>query len=297
MLRLIIGRLDYQGINTGITFRLGGVEALSGVPNARLNALSRALINRVFHELGINCDTTHLAMLSEVFEDCQYALPASVEFTNGYSIDDLRKALYSAPIPTIEPVSTVVGLALASSLRVNAEFYSDLWPRLTDALAQLKSLGVEIAIHTSVFDINRVFVFDEVVRRLVRLPRVDELRETTEFNSRVEVIGSSRRFVEVPIRAFGIAEPSEVKLSDDVVDAIEVLVRDLGGVATLKALSDIAGQLAVLRALGMGYITYNPSDMTVRATVKALRLIRRLGVSSDALGEEGRGGGSSNESG
>ncbi len=172
------------------------------------------MINRVFRELGINCDAGHLMALGEVLEDCGFAMPASAEFTGEFSVDELRNSLYSAPIPTIEPLSTIIGLALASSLKVNVEFYSDLWQRLTDALSQLRALGVDIAIHSSVFDINRVFVFDEVIRRLVRIPRVDEIRDTTEFNSKVEVIGLSRRFVDYPIRQFSIAEPREPTIDE-----------------------------------------------------------------------------------
>ncbi len=74
-----------------------------------------------------------------------------------------------------------------------------------------------------------------------------------------------------------------------VINAIEVLVKDLGGVATLKALSDMVGQEAVLKALSMGYAVYNPGgDLTVRATTKALALLKQLGSESDVLGKEGR---------
>ncbi|GAB6943327.1 hypothetical protein [Vulcanisaeta sp. JCM 14467] len=288
MIRLVLGRLDYQGINTGVTFRLGNAKALDGVPNAGLTPLGRALINRVFHELGINCDATHIKALGDVLADCGFALPASVELTDNYDVGELRTSLRSAPIPTIEPLSTIIGLALASSLRVNVEFYSDLWPRLTDALAQLKALGVDVAVHSSTFDAGRFYVFDEIIRKLVRVPRVDELRETTDFGSKLEVIGTNRRFIEYPARFFNLAEPREPKIDDDVVNAVEVLVRDLGGVATLKSLADmLGGQEPVLKAITMGYATYNPGDMTVRATAKALALLKGLGHSSDVL-EEGQ---------
>ncbi len=292
MLRLVLGRLDYQGISTGVTFRLGSAKALDGIPNARLNTLARALINRAFHELGIECDATHAHSLSEVLEDCAFALPASVEFTESFNTDEFRAGLYSIPLPTIEPMSIIIGLALAPSLRVNIEFYSDLWPRLTDALAQLKALGIDIAVHSSVFDVNRVFVFDEVIRRLIRVPRIDELRETTEFNNKVEVIGTSRRFIEASTRQFNLAEPIEAGPGDDVVNTVEALVKDLGGVATLRALSDLVGWEVVLRAMAMGYLTYNPGDMTIRATTKALALIRRLGGNGDVLEKNKPGSGS-----
>ncbi len=211
--------------------------------------------------------------MSQVFEDCGFAFPASVEFTSEFNADDLKSSLYSVPMPIIEPLSTIIGLALASSLRVNVEFYSDLWPRLTDALAQLRALGIDVAIHSSVFDVNKVFVFDEVVRRLIRLPRIDEVRDTTEFNGKVEVIGMSRRFIEAPVRSFSIAEPTEARLGNDVINAIEVLTKDLGGVATLKALSELVGHEAVLRHCQWGGTwSTTPSDMTIRATAKALTL-------------------------
>ncbi|GAB6944211.1 hypothetical protein [Vulcanisaeta sp. JCM 14467] len=299
MIKLILGRLDYQGIERGVTFRLSGnAKPLDGVPNAGLTPLGRALINRVFHELGINCDATHVTRLSDVLENCGFALPASVELTNNYDVGELRTSLYSAPIPTIEPLSTIIGLALASALRVNTEFYSDLWPRLTDALAQLKALGVDVAIHSSVFDPNRFYIFDEIVRRLIRVPRTDELRETTDFNSKVEVIGVSRRFIEYPARPFNLAEPREPKIDDDVVNAVEVLVRDLGGVATLKSLTDmLRSQDAVLKAITIGYMTYNPGDLTVRITTKALSLLKSLSHSGDVLEEGKPASGGSGESG
>ena len=299
MIKLILGRLDYQGIERGITFRLSNAKSLDGVPNAELTPLSRALINRVFHELGINCDATHMRVLGDVFTNCGFALPASVELAINYDVSELRTSLRSAPIPVIEPLSTIIGLALASSLRVNVEFYSDLWPRLTDALAQLKALGVDIAVHSSTFDASRFYVFDEIIRRLVRVPRVDELRETTDFNSKVEVIGVSRRFIEYPARPLNLAEPREPAIDEGVINAVEVLVRDLGGVATLKSLADmLGGQEPVLKAITMGYATYNPGDMTVRATAKALALIKQLSHSNDVL-EEGQPttGKSSNEPG
>ena len=298
MIRLVLGRLDYQGISVGITFRLGNnAKPLDGVPNAELTPLGRALINRVFHELGINCDATHVKALGDVFSDCGFALPASVELTDNYDANELKTSLHSAPIPTIEPLSTIIGLALASSLRVNAEFYSDLWPRLTDALAQLKALGIDIAIHSSTFDPNRFYIFDEIVRRLVRVPRTDELRETTDFGSKLEVIGVNRRFIEYPARPFNLAEPREPAIDEDVVNAVEVLVRDLGGVATLKSLADmLGGQEPVLKAVTMGYMTYNPGDLTVRATGKALALIKSLSHSGDVLEKRQSTTGKSNES-
>ncbi|WP_256359198.1 hypothetical protein [Vulcanisaeta sp. JCM 14467] len=40
MLRLILGRTDYVGINAGLTFKLiEGVKQLDGVPNVRLGPL------------------------------------------------------------------------------------------------------------------------------------------------------------------------------------------------------------------------------------------------------------------
>lgn len=94
MIRLVLGRLDYQGINAGITFRLGSAKALDGAPNAELNPLGKALINRVFHELGINCDATHVKMLSNVFTDCGFALLVSVKLINNYNVNKLRADLY-----------------------------------------------------------------------------------------------------------------------------------------------------------------------------------------------------------
>ncbi|GAB6943977.1 hypothetical protein [Vulcanisaeta sp. JCM 14467] len=279
MLRLILGRTDYVGINAGLTFKLiEGVKQLDGVPNVRLGPLGRALVNRVFRELGLDCDATHAVDLRGVIEECSY-LPSSVRFMDNFNAGELSKSLNSIPLPTIEPTSTLIGLALASTLRVNTEFYSDLWPRLTDALAQLKALGVDIAVHSSVFDTNRVFVFDEVVRRFISYPRVDGIAESN-FNKRIEVINNSnRRLIEernAPIRPYALAEPREPIIDEGILTTVEALIKDLGGVATLKALSDMVGQEAVLRAIARGYLTYNPGDMTVRVTMRALSLLNTI---------------------
>ncbi len=106
MLRLVLGRLDYGGITTGgVTFRFtgGDARALSGVPDARLNALGKALINRVFRELNINRDSTHLESLSQVFEDCGFAMPASVKFTSEFNTDELKAILHSARYRSSSP--------------------------------------------------------------------------------------------------------------------------------------------------------------------------------------------------
>jgi hypothetical protein len=61
---------------------------------------------------------------------------------------------------------------------------------------------------------------------------------------------------------------------------------ELGGVATLKALSDLVGSEAVIRAVAMGYLAYNPMDLTVRLSAKGLALLRAIGEEEEEQGTE-----------
>jgi hypothetical protein len=161
-----------------------------------------------------------------------------------------------------------------------------LWLQITDILAQAKALGLKLTIHTSVLDYSRLYAFDEVVRRYIRLPRIDVLGNTTEFTNKVEVVGESYRTPTLqpnPIKA----EPSltEPRIDEAVLNAVRALGLELGGVSTLKALSDLVGSDAVVRAVSMGYLVYNPMDLTVRLSSKGLALLRAI------TEEEGQGGG------
>jgi len=148
---------------------------------------------------------------------------------------------------------------------------------------------VRLTIHTSILDINRVYVFDEVVRRMIRLPRVDVLTGSTEFTNKVEVVGESYRTPTIqanPIKA----EPSltEPRIDEGVLNAVRALGLELGGVSTLKALSDLIGSDAVVRAVTMGYLVYNPMDLTVRLSAKGLALLRAT-TEEENQGGEGSG--------
>jgi hypothetical protein len=192
----------------------------------------------------------------------------------------------------IEPLSSIIGLALAfNNPNFEVELYSDLWLQITDILAQARALGLKLTIHTSVLDINRVYVFDEVVRRMVRLPRVDVLTGSTDFTNKVEVIGESYRTPTIqanPVKVKPlVAEP---KIDEEVVNAIKRLGIELGGVSTLKSLSDLVGSEAVVRAVSMGYLVYNPMDLTVRLSSKGLALLNAIGE-EEGIEEENRGDG------
>jgi hypothetical protein len=168
-----------------------------------------------------------------------------------------------------------VGLALAfNNPNFEVELYSDLWPLLTDALTQAKALGLRLTIHTSVLDINRIYVFDEVVRRMVRLPRIDMLTGSTDFTNKVEVAGESYRTPTIQPNPVKV-EPSvtEPRIDEEVVNVVKTLGIELGGVSTLKALSDLVGSEAVIKAVTMGYLVYNPMDLTVRLSAKGLALL------------------------
>jgi hypothetical protein len=137
-----------------------------------------------------------------------------------------------------------------------------------------------------VLDYNRIYVFDEVVRRMVRLPRVDVLTGSTDFSNKIEVVGENYRTPTIqpnPIKA----EPSvtEPRIDEAVLNAVRALGIELGGVSTLKTMSDLVGSEAVVRAVSMGYLTYNPMDLTVRLSAKGLALLRAT------TEEESQGGG------
>jgi hypothetical protein len=286
MIRLVIGRLDYGGVSSApaITFKdYDGSVRLDGVPDVVLKPLTRLVINKLLNVLNIQFDASNARRLSDVFEYCPQCSWFS-GFINLVSESLPGNAIITVPIPIIEPVSTLIGLALAFNTGFEAELYSDLWPQITDILAQARALGLKLTIHTSVLDINRIYVFDEVVRRMIRLPRIDMLTNTTDFTNKVEVVGESYRTPTLQPTSLR-AEPSvtEPRIDEEVVNVVKTLGIELGGVSTLKALSDLVGSEAVIRAVAMGYLAYNPMDLTVRLSSKGLALL-------GAITEEEQGG-------
>jgi hypothetical protein len=287
MIRLVIGRLDYRGVGNppAITFKdYDGSVRLNGIPNIELKPLTRLIINKLFNVLNIQFDASNVRWLSDVFEYCVQCswFSGFIGFV-GEALPD--KAIATVPVPIIEPLSSIIGLALAFNTGLETELYSDLWPQITDALALAKALGLRLTIHTSVLDYNRIYVFDEIIRRFIRLPRIDVLTNTTDFINKVEVAGENYRTPTIqanPLRA----EPSviEPRVDEAVINAVRALGIELGGVSTLKSLSDLVGSEAVVRAVSMGYLAYNPMDLTVRLSSKGLALLNAINE------EEGRGG-------
>jgi hypothetical protein len=293
MIRLVIGRLDYRGINgpPAITFKdYDNAIKLGGVPDMELKPLTILVINKLFNVLGIQFDASSAKRLSDVFEYCVQCswFSGFIGFV-GEALPD--KAIATVPVPTIEPLSSIIGLALAFNTGLETELYSDLWPLMTDALAQARALGLKLTIHTSVLDYNRVYVFDEVVRRMIRLPRIDVLTGSTDFANKVEVVGESYRTPTIQATPVKV-EPlvAEPKIDEAVLNAVRALGLELGGVSTLKALSDLVGSDAVVRAVSMGYLAYNPMDLTVRLSSKGLALLNAIGE-EEGTEEDDRGGG------
>jgi len=291
MIRLVIGRLDYRGINgpPAITFKdYDGSVRLGGVPDMELRPITKLIINRLFSTLGIQFDASNTKRLSDAFEYCPQCswFSGYINFV-GEALPD--KAIATVPVPIIEPLSSIIGLALAFNTGLETELYSDLWPLITDILAQAKALGLRLTIHTSVLDVNRIYTFDEVVRRMVRLPRVDVLTSSTDFSNKIEVVGESYRTPTLQPTSLR-AEPSvtEPRVDEAVLNAVRALGLELGGVSTLKALSDLVGSEAVVRAVSMGYLAYNPMDLTVRLSAKGLAL---LGAVSEEISQGGGRGG------
>ena len=289
MIRLVIGRLDYRGINgpPAITFKdYDNAIKLGGVPDMELKPLTRLVINKLFNVLGIQFDASNARRLSDTFEYCPQCSWFS-GYINLVSNALPDKAIATVPVPIIEPLSSIIGLALAfNNPNFEVELYSDLWPQITDILAQARALGLRLTIHTSVLDYNRIYVFDEVVRRMIRLPRVDVLTGSTEFTNKVEVAGDSYRTPTLQPTSLR-AEPSltEPRIDEGVLNAVRALGLELGGVSTLKSLSDLVGSETVVRAVTMGYLAYNPMDLTVRLSAKGLALLRAT------TEEESQGGG------
>jgi hypothetical protein len=280
MIRLVIGRLDYRGVGNppAITFKeYDGSVRLDGVPDMELKPLTRLVINKLLNVLGIQFDASNARRLSDAFEYCVQCswFSGFIGFV-GDALPD--KAIVTVPTPIIEPISTLIGLALAFNTGLETELYSDLWPLLTDVLTQAKALGLRLTIHTSVLDYNRIYVFDEVVRRYTRLPRIDVLTGSTEFTNKVEVAGENYRTPTLQPNPVKV-EPSltEPRVDEGVLNAVRALGLELGGVSTLKALSDLVGSDAVVRAVSMGYLVYNPMDLTVRLSSKGLALLNAIG--------------------
>jgi hypothetical protein len=297
MIRLVIGRLDYRGVGNppAITFKdYDNAIKLGGVPDMELRPITKLVINRLFSTLGIQFDVSNVKRLGDVFEYCVQCSWFS-GFINLVSNALPSNAIVTIPTPIIEPINTLIGLALAfNNPNFEVELYSDLWPLITDVLAQARALGLKLTIHTSVLDYNRVYVFDEVVRRMVRLPRVDVLTGSTEFTNKVEVVGENYRTPTIQANPIKV-EPlvAEPKIDEGVLNAVRALGIELGGVSTLKALSDLVGSEAVVRAVSMGYLAYNPMDLTVRLSSKGLALLNAINEEAGTEEEnqdDGQGG-------
>jgi len=281
MIRLVIGRLDYGGVSgaPAITFKdYDSSIRLGGVPDMELKPLTRLVINKLLNVLGIQFDASNTKRLSDAFEYCTQCswFSGYINFINDALPD---KAIATVPVPTIEPLSSIIGLALAfNNPNFEVELYSDLWPQITDILAQAKALGLRLTIHTSVLDYNRLYAFDEIVRRYIRLPRIDVLTSSTDFSNKIEVIGETYRTPTLQPTSLR-AEPSvtEPKIDEEILNTVRTLGIELGGVSTLKALSDLVGSEAVVRAVTTGYLAYNPMDLTVRLSSKGLALLRAVG--------------------
>ena len=287
MIRLVIGRLDYRGVGNppAITFKdYDGSVRLEGVPDIELKPLTKLVINRLFSALGIQFDASNVKRLSDVFEYCTQCswFSGFIGFV-GNALPS--NAIITVPMPMIEPLSSIIGLALAFNTGLETELYSDLWPQITDVLSQAKALGLRLTIHTSVLDYNRLYAFDEVVRRYIRLPRIDVLANTTDFTNKVEVAGETYRTPTIQASPVKV-EPSltEPRVDEAVLNAVRALGLELGGVSTLKTLSDLVGSEAVVRAVTMGFLVYNPGDLTLRLSSKGLALLRAT------TEEEGQGG-------
>jgi hypothetical protein len=290
MIRLVVGRLDYRGVNgpPAITFKdYDGSVRLGGVPDMELRPITKLVINRLFSALGIQFDASNVKRLGDVFEYCVQCSWFS-GFINLVSDALPSNAIVTVPTPIIEPISTLIGLALAFNTGLEVELYSDLWPLLTDVLTQAKALGLRLTIHTSVLDYNRLYAFDEVVRRYIRLPRIDVLTGSTDFTNKVEVVDETYRTPTLQPTSLR-AEPSvtEPRIDEEVVNVVKTLGIELGGVSTLKALSDLVGSEAVIKAVTMGYLVYNPMDLTVRLSAKGLALLRTVSEETSQGGGQG----------
>jgi hypothetical protein len=280
MIRLVVGRLDYRGVNgpPAITFKdYDGSVRLDGVPDMELKPLTRLVINKLFNVLNIQFDASNARRLSDVFEYCVQCswFSGYINFVSDALPD---KAIVTVPTPIIEPISSIIGLALVFNTGFETELYSDLWPQITDILAQARALGLKLTIHTSVLDYSRLYAFDEIIRRYTRLPRIDMLTGPTEFTNKVEVAGENYRTPTLQPNPVKV-EPSvtEPRIDEEVVNVVKTLGIELGGVSTLKALSDLVGSEAVIKAVTMGYLTYNPMDLTVRLSSKGLALLNAIG--------------------
>jgi len=248
------------------------------VPDMELKPLTKLIINRLFSALGIQFDASNVKRLSDVFEYC-----VQCSWFSGFInfVDDALpdKAIVTVPVPMIEPLSSIIGLALAfNNPNFEVELYSDLWPQITDILAQARALGLKLTIHTSVLDYSRLYAFNEIIRRYIRLPRIDVLTNTTDFTNKVEVVGENYRTPTLQPTSLR-AEPSvtEPKIDEEILNTVRTLGIELGGVSTLKALSDLVGSEAVVRAVTTGYLAYNPMDLTVRLSSKGLALLNAIG--------------------
>jgi hypothetical protein len=106
MIRLVIGRLDYRGVNgpPAITFKdYDGSIRLKGVPDMELKPLTRLVINKLLNVLGIQFDASNVKRLGDVFEYC-----VQCSWFSGFIsfVDDTLpgNTIITVPVPMIEPM-------------------------------------------------------------------------------------------------------------------------------------------------------------------------------------------------
>ncbi|WP_069806902.1 hypothetical protein [Vulcanisaeta thermophila] len=291
MIGLVIGRQDLLIIKRGFTFKsIDGINKLGFIPDVELSPLSAAIMLRIAELLNERITPPlNNVRLSEYTEDCNIGsficMGLKMLRYGDADLDKLRDSINSIPLPTIEPVSTMVGIILSIETGLPIEVYSDIWPMLVDVLAEVKGLGRDVVVHSNVFDINRVYVFDYVIRRFIRIPRIDDVyRHEEGGDDTVELIDKSFRRDTRAFSKYSTAAPARfIEPPKGLVHLLKVLIGELNGVTTLKSLTDILsrdgfGLGDIMSAVDNGYVTYNPMDLTVRVTPAGLAMARHLGI-------------------
>lgn len=269
-MRLVVGSLDAPRFGD-LTFRLFEECTPSDIPDVELDETGRLVLYTALRRLDPpSAPAAHFAeSLSDLSELTRGDLYNQLQYVS--FVDEIPSGCASIRVPTLDPLSTAIGLALAVGLPDRSvEMYSTLWDRLVDVVSYVAHLrDADLTIFSPY--LRYPHLFDSIVVSGIRLDYAgDKLGKV--FSLREHVRGLEEvRLVEP--RDFGLSKPVDSPRLNDVDLAILRLLEEVGFMS-VQALLDMVetdreravGSLARLEALGLVKSSLGP-DKVVRAAI------------------------------
>jgi|GEM_PF-1049269 len=276
MIKLIVGSPRLME-PLGLTWRRAPNCIDTGI-NHVLSDLEKMGLYRL--SSSINFPQRHVAIdvdFKDFINNCDGELCASLRFSINVDSDATASGICSSyALTPIEPASTIIGFALAVAFKdVALEIYSDYYLNYPDImnLLRLNRKG-ELRIFTNTFKEDALFLADEVYVPNVGMPSMREFRG--QFNNKMQLI--TRReygLIDVHDSQASIYEGTIMSVDQDVIKALTLLVKKLGGASTLASLSDLLSvngvpPTTISRAESMGLIWIERRSAMTRAMATPL---------------------------